>query len=289
MIHAPDFFRSPDGHPPTDLQVILNQTRRAKGQSNILFLCGDAVFDSKPGSAKNIFDERTWGLAPTQYGTVLWPKRVMKDVAFFGNLLAPTHLMFLNCAVRGASPETRVLEDLLPQEKLVRDYMEEQDILAVGLGSELLTRQLKRISWLVRAFPVGWLTPHVRRLARAHRHTVEAYIKKLTQHTRPHALLFCHATYLGKVETPHHEKNLKKLLDVFTNELNKGLYLGLASECCLAVRPDLEPDHPDQPDLVAQSEAVALCLLNRVPQEFSRGILASPCTYSHLDSFDSLP
>lgn len=284
-----EFYNTPHGHPTTDLHSLVTHARNRR--ESIVFLCGDKSVDCKtpktsPGRPADIISNADkWADTPIQHKGAMWPARSAKDVAYFVNMLLPCNMVAINCGVAGRTSERRIIQGLLPQEKLVRDNMGESDILFISLGSEELTKKIRSSAWMLNLCPTTMVQKcfgrKIRRLAKRHARDVEIYVRMLTSFTRPRLLMLSDPVYIrhdgvrhdgirhdgirhdGAAETNQLSK-IQILVKLFKREVSNRLYISCLCDTAQTVRPT---------DVLLSSdngETMALALLEQLTH-FHRG------------------
>lgn len=126
-----DFYQEFHGHCTDHLEESLAVLRKTGRKSrSCIYLAGDSSLDNKYWFTNT-------ASAINGYEKLLSPSKMRKDVAFFLNSelvkRKETEYFALNCAVEESTVESRA-GGLLPQDQIIRDSIQENDILVVSVG-----------------------------------------------------------------------------------------------------------------------------------------------------------
>jgi hypothetical protein len=124
------FYEEYHGHTEADLEVVHRQLRTM--HSSIVFLAGDSSLDNKVW-----FNETA--RAVNGYESILNPPKSKQDISYWMNFNMETRqlrgkLAALNCSVEESTIGSRSFGRMWPQDKFIRDNIQENDILVISVG-----------------------------------------------------------------------------------------------------------------------------------------------------------
>ena len=138
-VDAGAFYAEYHGHPIALLEQL--HARLSASSSSVIFLAGDSSMDNKhwffePGRTKRAQMSApafTAPATPNGYDRALRPPRMVMDVAYHLNALAPEGVVALNCAVEESTVSDRG-DGLLDHDRFIRDHVTERDYVVLSVG-----------------------------------------------------------------------------------------------------------------------------------------------------------
>lgn len=124
-ISANLYYKTYHGHNKDHLHIVYNTLKYNNPNSRFIFLAGDSSLDNK-------FWVQGYYNAVNGYEKVLEPAIMKPDVCYFMNKKAD-NCITINCAVEESTIKERE-NNLLDQDKFIRDNISKQDILVVSVG-----------------------------------------------------------------------------------------------------------------------------------------------------------
>ena len=188
-INSDRYYLEYHGHPTYILEKIIDYFKTNHNTKQIVYLAGDSSLDNK-------YWVQSKSDAVNGYQNILSPPRMKRDICYhLNNILQSDNIVTINTSIEATTLGNRK-EELLGQDKLIRDNITENDVIVISLGGNDIALQ-PSFSTIWNMFKLNYFNSEstikkgpkhawgMNYLVNMFKDSLEDYIKKLTSKNKP--------------------------------------------------------------------------------------------------------